>query len=242
MIKQALEYIVGLREAKVLTIHDRQYSDKELYKIYEYETAKAIEMSTLTSLMDYIQSEADRMAENMLIHVTAPDKVQLISELNIDRRRELLVTVQANLPKIRFNEFISQEEFIIMMQANFVDASDRKLVTSFAGNVEDKTVANYGDDSVTQKATVRTGLASKEEYEVPNPVILNPYRTFQEIQQIPSEFVFRMRNNERVGVCCGLFEADGGAWRNRAVEAVAEYLKNCLADVDVKGTKFTVIA
>lgn len=177
----------------------------------------------------------------MLVHVLAPDKIQLISCLDEDRKREVLVTVQANLPRIRLNEFVNQEEFIIMMQTQFVDDSERKLVTSFAGNVEDKTIANYGDDGITQKATVKTGLASKEEYEVPNPVTLQPYRTFQEIKQIPSEFIFRMKSSDR-GVFCGLFEADGGAWRNAAVDAVAEYLKENLDKKVLETTKFTVIA
>ena len=45
-----------------------------------------------------------------------------------------------------------------------------------AGNVEDKTVMNYGDDGVTQKATIKSGLASMEDVFVPNPVTLQPFQ------------------------------------------------------------------
>ncbi|WMJ88888.1 hypothetical protein [Anaerocolumna sp. MB42-C2] len=241
MIKDALMYIVGLKEAKIYDVGEEKFTDKDLKRLDKNIRASSLEMSTLTSLLDYIKSNTDSMAPKMIIHVLAPDKVQLTSMLDADRRREVLISVQANLPRIRLNEFVIQEEFIIMMQAQFVSDDERKIVTAFAGNVEDKTIANYGDDGVTQKATVKTGLASKEEFEVPNPVTLAPYRTFQEVQQIPSEFVFRMKSSER-GVFCALFEADGGAWRNAAVEAVAEYLKNQLSDGVGTQTEFTVIA
>ncbi|WFR55378.1 hypothetical protein QA584_17405 [Anaerocolumna sp. AGMB13025] len=241
MIKEALMYIVGLKEAKIYDINEDKFTDKDLKRLDKSIRADSITMSTLTSLLDYIKSDTDSMAQKMIVHVLAPDKVQLISMLDADREREVLVSVQANLPKIRLNEFINQEEFIIMMQAQFVSDEERKVVTAFAGNVEDRTIANYGDDGVTQKATVKTGLASKEEFEVPNPVTLAPYRTFQEVQQIPSEFVFRMKSTDR-GVSCALFEADGGAWRNAAVEAVAEFLKNQLADMGGSQTEYTVIA
>lgn len=241
MIKEALMYIVGLKEAKIYDINQDKFTDKDLRRIDKCLRADSITMSTLTSLLDYIKSNTDSMATKMIVHVLAPDKVQLISMLDTDREREILVNVQANLPKIRLNEFVSQEEFIIMMQSQFVSDDERKIVTAFAGNVEDKTISNYGDDGVTQKATVKTGLASKEEFAVPNPVTLAPYRTFQEVQQIPTEFVFRMKSTER-GVYCALFEADGGAWRNAAVETVAEYLKNQLSDIAGSQTEFTVIA
>ena len=39
-----------------------------------------------------------------------------------------------------------------------------------AATVKDGTVAQYGDDGVTQKATVKTGLTSKADAVVPNPV------------------------------------------------------------------------
>lgn len=45
------------------------------------------------------------------------------------------------------------------------------------------------------------------------------------------EAVFRMKNSSN-GVACALFEADGGAWKFRAVHEIAEYLKDKLADVE----------
>ena len=122
------------------------------------------------------------------------------------------------------------------MQSKFVPNEDRELLLKFAGTVEAGTVAQYGDDGVTQKATIKTGLTSKGEALIPNPVVLRPYRTFLEVKQPESAFIFRMREGH--GVECAIFEADGGAWQIEAMQNVKAYLEK-----ELKGMKrFTVIA
>ena len=99
-----------------------------------------------------------------------------------NRDREYLVTAKAMVPDFVFNHFMDQEKFCINLQSKFIDdpETDRALLLKFAGTVEAGTVAEYGDDGVTQKATVKTGIASKGDAIVPNPVRLRPYRTFLE--------------------------------------------------------------
>ena len=65
-------------------------------------------MSTLTSLVDYIKKEIDTMAEKMIVHVESPTTVSLYSQLDQDRMREHLVTVNAILPKFNYGQFIDQ--------------------------------------------------------------------------------------------------------------------------------------
>lgn len=62
-------------------------------------------------------------------------------------------------------------------------SSDRDVLIKFAGNVEQKNSATFSDDGKTQVATMNVGVASKSDVIVPNPVLLAPYRTFQEIEQ-----------------------------------------------------------
>ena len=118
----------------------------------------------------------------------------------------------------------------------FIQNNDRDLLLKFAGTVESGTVAQYGDDGVTQKATIKTGLASKGEAILPNPVRLKPFRTFLEINQPESDFIFRMREGR--GVECAIYEADGGAWQIEAMQRIKVYIQNALNDMP----QFTVIA
>ena len=241
MIKEALQYLVELGKAEEHTINGDTYSDKPLHRIDMYiPKANAIEMHTLTSLVDYIKSDVDRMSDKMIVEVASPTKVNLYSQLDYNRDREKLVSVSARVPEFSFNNFMDQEKFCINLQSKFIDdpQTDRSLILKFAGTVEAGTVAEYGDDGITQKATVKTGIASKGDAIVPNPVKLRPYRTFLEVEQPISEFIFRMKQDKYDGINCAIFEADGGAWQIAATKAIKEYLQFELADM----TQFTVIS
>lgn len=237
IIKEALEYVVGMRKANVEVINGVNYTDKDINPVIYNPKAKAIQMNTLTSLVEYIKSNVDEMDDRMIIHVESPTKVSLYSALDKHRTREYLVEVIARIPKFEYERYLEHERFCIALQAKFLNdpASDRALVLQFAGTVEDGTVAQYSDDGISQKATIKTGIASKGEAIVPNPVKLRPYRTFHEVQQPVSEFIFRMRSNH--GIECALFEADGGAWENVAMKNIQEYLQMELTDLK----KFTII-
>lgn len=236
MIKEALEYIVGLKTPVITEIDGNTYSDKPLNRIGYVPYAKTIGMKTLTSLVEYIKANIDSMSEKMIVHVISPTEVHLYSSLDADRKREYLVEVNAELPDFRFGSFIDHENFVIALQSKFVPNEDRDLVLKFAGTVEDGTVAEYGDDGVTQKATIKTGVASKADAVVPNPVNLIPYRTFLEVQQTASDFIFRMKSS--CGVQCAIFEADGGAWKNEAMSRIKNYLALELSEYP----QFTVIS
>ncbi|HIT65961.1 MAG TPA: hypothetical protein IAB61_01760 [Candidatus Merdisoma merdipullorum] len=238
MIKAALEYIVGLNKPEILEIGNQTYSDKSLRRVSYNPKASPVELSTLTSLVEYIKSGIDSMPEKMLIHVVSPTRVQLTSPLDEDRVRECLIAVEASIPYFRYGQYMGHENFLIALQSQFIPGEDRELLLKFAGTVENGTVAQYGDDGVTQKATIKTGIASKGEAIVPSPVKLRPFRTFVEVEQPESAFIFRMRQNERDGVECALFEADGGAWKNAAMKNIKEYLQYEL----VEFPQFTVIS
>ncbi len=238
MIKEALEYIVGMSEPQVLEINGEAYSDKRLHRICHNPKAQAIEMTTLTSLVEYIKAGIDTMDDKMIVHVSSPEKVLLYSMLDLDRVREYLVEVNAQIPEFRYGRYMDHESFLIALQSKFIPNDDRELLLKFTGTVENGTVSQYGDDGVTQKATIKTGIASKGEAVVPNPVRLRPFRTFVEVEQPESAFVFRMREDGGSGVECAVFEADGGAWKNAAMKNIKEYLQFELSDLP----QFTVIS
>lgn len=246
-LKKAMEYLVDLSAPHTLDMITEsgevvKFVDKNMRQIVPKANipmaADVINMSTLTSLVDYIKNGIDTMKSRMILHVVSPTEVQMYSALNENREREKLVTVNANIPKFSFDCFMDKEKFLIALQSKFIPGTDRDLLLKFAGTVEDGTVQTYGDDGVTQKATIKTGLASKSDAVVPNPVCLRPYRTFIEVPQPESQFIFRMKQDKYDGVSCAIFEADGGAWINEAMKNIKEYLQFELEGFE----NFTVIA
>nr|DAW88441.1 MAG TPA: hypothetical protein [Caudoviricetes sp.] len=238
MTRDALQYVVGLKTAEVLDINGERYVDKDVYRVENELRASAIQMNTLTSLVDYLKAGVDTMAEKMLVQVVTPTKVRVLSMLDADRKREELVDVEAMIPDFEYGRYMGNERFIIALQSKFIDNDDRALLLKFSGTVKDESIVEYGDDGVTQKATVKTGITSVGDAIVPNPVKLQPFRTFIEVTQPESAFVFRMRQADGRGVECAIFEADGGAWKNAAMKSIKEYLQNELAELP----QFTVIS
>lgn len=229
MIKEALQYIVGLSAPVVQKIGNETYSDKPLHRVDYMPLAEPIQLSTLESLVDYIKSDVDNMGP-MFIHVLSPTKVRMYSCLDYNRNREYIAEVTANVPEFGFNRWIDHESFCISLQSKFLPNEDRALLLKFAGTVESGTIAEYGDDGVTQKATVKVGIAKKGEAVIPNPVTLVAYRTFIEVEQPESPYIFRMQ--DRNGIQCALYEADGGAWKIDAMRRIKEYLEAALEGMD----------
>lgn len=227
--KEALEYLMSLGETVVLDIEGKKFSTKEIYSIKDPKPAPLI-VTTLTALTDYVKGDIDpKYGEQRLIHVVSPDKVTIYSILRDDRERESYIRADALLPdNIAFDRFVGTEEFNIILQSSFVDNKDRELLLKVVGNVKDTTIKQAGDDGVSQVATIKTGVASVNDVVVPNPVILAPYRTFPEIEQPESKFIFRMQS----GPSAALFEADGGAWRNEAMQRIKKYLEENLKGVE----------
>lgn len=234
MIQKALEYIVGMRKPEILRVNGEDYSDKPLNRISYNPKADAIHMNTLSSLIEYIKKSVDEMQGQMIIHVQSPTHIEMYSQLDSERKRECVVVVDAQVPEFKFGQYMEHEPFCINLQAKFIDEpdTDRALLLKFAGTVEAGTVAEYGDDGVTQKATIKTGIATKEAAIVPNPVTLKPFRTFVEVPQPISQFIFRMKQDKYDGIQCALFEADGGAWKLHAMDSIKYYLTESLKGFD----------
>lgn len=234
MIRKALELITELKEdsmePKVVEIGGKTYCNKNLARYDKEPVATPITVSTLTALVDYIKGCPEELKEKMIIQIKSPSDITLMSGLDSERERETLMHVEADLPHFVSNRWVEQETFILELQSKFVHTPDLDAIMKVAGNIEAKTTANYGDDGVTQKTTIQQGIASKADVLVPNPVELIPYRTFLEIEQPSSEFVFRIDSSSSEPRFT-LIEADGGLWINQSKTEIKEYLKKELADV-----------
>ena len=234
MLKAAIEKILSLDAPHIEEIEGRTYVDKDMTQIGKELRATNITMSNLSSLVDFIKkSKADFKTGHYIAQVVSPTEVRLFSSLDADRQRETLAVVKAEIPEFSFGQFIGNEEFVIGVQSKFLnedaEANDKPIILQFAGNVKAGTVAEYGDTGVGQKAAIKKGVASLQEVEVPSPCRLMPYRTFTEVAQPMSNFIFRVKDNDRLGVSCALFEADGGAWKNEAKKNIKDYLEKELA-------------
>ena len=109
--------------------------------------------------------------------------------------------------------------------------TDRDALIGVASNIVSGTIAEYQDTGISQKATLKTGIQESEDKLLPEKVTLRPFRTFLEVEQPKSEFIFRAQDNKNFGVQLALYEADGGRWKMDAMRAVKEYLEEHLREL-----------
>jgi len=235
MIKSALEYIFGFGNTRIEKVGNRVYSTQQLYAVKEA-TPDTIEVRSLSGLVEYLQSGFDG-TDSVMVHVSSPTEVFVFSSFNRDLNRNHLIKATAMLPKFHFDQFYNTEDFNIKLQSCFVQNEDRQIMLQVVGNIKEEAVNTIGDDGVSQAVVARTGVATVANVKVPNPVVLKPYRTFVEVAQPESEFIFRMQSGPK----CALFEADGGAWKLKAMENIQKYLEDKLR-VEINSGGVVIIA
>lgn len=235
MIKEAIEKILSLSVPNTIDYEDRKFVDRAMIPLPRNLTASFLETSTLTSIVDYIKGKADisNLPENkFIVHIESASKVMLYKEMNSDKDRDHLIYAAANKCNFNFGKFMDLESFIINIQSNFAQNENLHSLLSFIGSVKDDTSVTQEDDGVTQRVTAKSGISLSKTVKVPNPVYLMPYRTFTEVSQPESAFVFRMRKDGN-SISAALFEADGKAWENEAIRNIKEYFKTFLAGEEV---------
>ncbi len=223
LTKEALEYLIeenGANEIEVL--NGQTYTRYPLNLIREPVPA-ALQVRSLSGFVQYIRSQFDGKLK-LMVHVTSPTEVVAFTSFNSDKNREVLIKAEALLPRIEFGSFIGTEQFIISLQAAFVPTEHRNDLLKIVGNIKEENVQQFGDDGVSQQVTAKTGVTAVETVKVPNPVVLQPFRTFVEVEQPESEFIFRMKSGSPTPYGA-LYEADGGAWKIAAMQNIKGYLK-----------------
>lgn len=228
--QEALNYLVdlGKNEKKVIEIKGQNYTHMNLNRVKEPEVS-AVKLHTLESLITFIKEEPFRDEDiPLLLHVEDHQTIKLYGPIREGRQRETFAIVQAELPReIDYGQYYNTETFNIYLQSRFIPNNDRELLLKFTGLIKEENVKQTGDDGISQAVTIKTGVASVGQAIVPNPVTLSPWRTFQEVMQPESMFIFRMKD----GPSAALFEADGGAWRLEAIKNIKEYLEKELDSV-----------
>jgi len=226
MERETIEKILQLADNRIDEINGQVYSEKKLHLVQQ-PIASEIKVQTLTGLVDYLKSSFDKGTESLMVHIVSPTKVVAFSPLNDNRGREEIIVANAFTPDMRYEYFYNAEEFNIKMQAVFVENDDRDTVLMVVGNIKEEQVNTIGDNGTSQSVVAKVGVGTVGEVKVPNPVSLAPRRTFVEVEQPESNFVFRMRT----GPACALFESDGGAWQIVAMQNIKGYLESSLTDL-----------
>jgi elongation factor P hydroxylase len=248
MIKEAIEKILSLAPPNISEHGDLEYTDKNLHLIYP-PVPTVITCSTLQGLVDLIfEGFDDLKPEAVFLRVASPTEVELIQNAH-DAYGHLRVWAMAKYPQIetfKFGVWHRPEAFVIALQQHFQRvkvetaagdfAHDLDYVLGIASKITAEHTSENVDDGFAQRVAVKQGISLKAETVLKPMVNLAPYRTFAEIDQVLSQFVFRAKyEGESGSPLLALFEGDGGRWKLAAVAAIKAWL-------DGQQTKVPVIS
>lgn len=235
MIKTALEYIVKNANLNTIERDGKLFSDKELIQINRLQSIKPLELSTLNSFVDYIKDNKDNLDyKNISIIIEDFNTVKLITKLDFENKRENLATCKAKTNVFDFDTFHNKEKFIIALQSQFCNSEDRTKILQILGTIHQESGITNEDNGVSQSIKTKKGIVLGENTIIPNPIELAPFRTFVEIKQPSSQFIFRIKEQQEE-LRMALFEADGRVWILESIQIIKQYLENKLKEEIEKG-------
>ena len=228
MLKEFVEKLLSLAPTARHQIHGREYADRAVVLVEPPRSHAPLELITLTGLVDAVRAKLDDLDLSLwVLEVVSYKCVRVVSRLTdaYGAREVLLVVDLTDGEVFPFGRFLPREEFVIGLQSRFVHDNSSVDLLKTVSSLETSVVALSEDDGISQKTTVKQGIALKETITVKGRVKLRPFRTFREVEQPLSEFVFRLRSKDGTVPECALFEADGGAWKLDAVLTIKHWLE-----------------
>lgn len=228
-------------------IEGDKYSSVNLHRIDTEHHVSQLCFNDLSSIVEIIKTEALKgptyLFNQSKNSVTSPKRVNIIindpwsvtvcTTLGEKNSREYPYGTNAERSPFRFGESYGFEKFVIALRSMFVDNEGKEYILNLlkqVGSYEDYSV---DDNGVMQNIKASSGVHLNAGEKSINPIVrLQPYRTFREVEQPESDFLFRVLNDKRFA----LYEADGGVWKLEAKKTIRLYLETALKDEIKDGT------
>lgn len=227
----AVQAIQESKKTEIIKVEDLSYLSRPVYLPPPEPRAETVIVHSLIGFCDYINDvERDSKDEPAIVAVQVCNP-GLVRAWTMPEGREKLRTVAIEAQRFetkgfRWNQQLQAEEFIIGLQAHLVPNDDTVHLLNVVGNVTDSSTLDVADNGVSQTVKLKKGLTltDKAPTELKSIVYLRPYRTFAELTQPVSPFVFRMARRDGALPTAALFEADDLKWKLEAMNSIREFL------------------
>lgn len=243
MLKEAIEYIVGLRQPNIFEDQTGTKWAKaaDHYELLERDLDVPVtsNVNTLSGLLTLLFEEGALRycysGGKIFIRVVDESSVKVYTTYNSQEHTTFLryfpYRAEADTPRLTIGREMSQDKAIIELQCLYGDTPDRAYLLDLLSQISVEDGVTSSDNGVTQTVTARQGVALKETVQVKPIVRLQPYRTFLEVQQPISDFLLRIGQSGMIT----LYEADGGVWKLESKNRIAQYLRDAIVAEEVKG-------
>lgn len=212
-------------KVETLAVQGRMFATKILHEITEKEyeikfSQKFNDIDGLLTYLNLIKDHSTLEGQKILIHC---DYNYISVDTTPDVKGEVtkLAGLEPSLPNIRFNTYLSLEEFIIQLQTKFFPTDNTKNLIQLVSKFQTNQEVTVADDGISQRVVIQKGQGLNEKIQLTPIVRLQAYRTFREILQIETLYLLRINSHGEIA----LFEADGGVWKFEAQKNVRTYIR-----------------
>ena len=241
-LRDAIDRITDLARPFTMEADGHKFCSKALLEVKAEEFSPTVyEVDTLDALVKLILTEGLTLGRRLYVRVDSARKVTVTTTYNNGELRNPylrfpLYEAVSDVPGVTIGNLMSQERAIVELQSLYGATPDRDYLLDLLSRIDVNEGVSSVDNGVTQEVNVRTGAVLKQATPVRPIVQLQPDRTFLEVEQPESEFLLRLDDNGNVG----LFEADGGMWKQTAKASITAYFEEKLAQ-EIKDGKIVVM-
>jgi hypothetical protein len=217
---------VSAKENRILEIGGKPFDANTLQRIYDNPRPGTLAVSSLSAIADYIKGGLEKVnPEALFAHIVSPERVRLCEAFSGDEKKRTVymeAALENDADPFKFWTWYETEAFIIALMSLFEATEDRDLVLQIASSLVSESKIAKTDNGATSKLQVNAGVVNTSDAVDPGVAILRPFRTFRQVEQPASSFLFRYRAQGDM-VVLTLIEADGGAWKHEAMARIAEF-------------------
>lgn len=235
MIDQyAMEKLGEFVSSKVERVNDRAFHVSKMgAAAVQFPTPKRVDVFSLTQIVTYLKTVSDPGVP-LVLNVVREDKVEVFEKkLNANGQRSDVLAADFSEICETFpcEQKMSQEDFIIKLMTMFVKNPERDGLIKTVASVRAEKVQTSDDDGVSQVAQTKAGVMLTTEKKIENIWMLQPFKTFPEIEQPTVPYMLRLHQRGDEMPTFALYDCDGGRWKVSTTVDVREYLVKELGDV-----------
>lgn len=234
-----VEKISSMSLPAQVDVGEFNYTDKKLERITDPGYPDALTCSTLVGLVDLWTAGLDGLTpEDVLVQVYSPFEARIWNRKADKFGRRKLTAVckypSGEIVQFKFGQWQEPEDFIIAAQQCFQRAKienddgsfakDLDYILRISSSITAEHTTSAEDDGIVQRVGLKRGVTLKAEEALQPRVVLAPYRTFADIDQILVPFIFRARISGDEAELA-LFEGDGGRWKIAAQASIKKFLQ-----------------
>lgn len=234
MITKAIEKIIAMNTPEQITIAGKNYKRDGYKPVTEY-YPEDLSINNLTGIVDFATKNPEKW-KDLFIHVRDYNKVVLYKSMTGEfNQRNSIVIAKSRDCQFQFGRQMDVEDFVIALNSTFVQNTDRDYLLNFVSSVRVDANTTLKDDGISQSVTARQGTSSLVSNIDIKPIVnLIPFRTFDDVDQPESSFVFRMKiHKNETTPSLALYECDGAKWKQTAIQNIKKFFVEKLPKIPV---------